>query len=941
MKKLLFFLGIAIILTINANAQPGADYSNPDQMIKPDPTITIGTLDNGLKYYIKENKKPENRAILRLIVKAGSVLENDNQAGLAHFLEHMCFNGTKNFPKNELVSFLESTGMRFGADVNAATGFDQTYYMLEIPMDKEGLLEKGFQVLEDWAHNVSFSPEEIEKERGVIMEEWRVYRGANERVMRKHYPVLFYKSKYADRLPIGDTAIIKHAPRERFVEFYTDWYRPNLMAVIAVGDFNKAEIEKMIKEKFGRIKNPANMKERVEFEIPSHKETLVSIATDKELQMPMVQMYFKFPAREEGTYGEYKESIKERLISTMLTNRLNELTREKNPPFMYAGGGIGRFISNLATFTLIAVPKTEQGGVINGVDALLTEAFRAMKYGFVETELDRTKKQMIRGMENAYNEKDKTNSNAFASEYMRNFLQDEPIPGIEVELALYKKLLPEITLDQINDMVKKYIRKQDLVIAISAPEKEGVVVPNEQEVLATYDNASKKKLEPYVDQVSDEPLIAKEIKPGKITGVKNIDKIGVTEFKLSNGARVILKPTDFKNDQILFRAYSPGGTSLSSDDIYYSAAYANNIIDECGISNFSLTELEKKLSDKVVSLSPGIGELTEGFSGSCSPDDMETFFQLLYLYFTNPRLDYEASETFLNKQKEMIANSKVSPDNAFRDTISVTMANYHERSKPWTEAMIEEIDPDDAYDFYRDRFADAGDFTFFLVGAFDVDKIKPMIEKYVASLPTTKRVEKWKDLGERYPKGKINKKIYKGMEKKSTVYLSMTGDFDYTPKNRLALNSVTELLRILLREAIREEKGGTYGVGVFSRMEEYPAGRYSFNVYFNTNPDRVPELTGEIKAVIDNFLENGPEQKNVDKVKEILTRKHETDLKENRFWLNVLYSKYFHEEDPTTIPDFDKKVAEITTESIHKAAKKYIKYDNFVEIIMYPENYTN
>ena len=811
MKKFLSIFLMAIVLfSFNAIADdvklPEVKYSSLDDKLPMNPEVKHGTLDNGLKYYIMENHKPANRAELQIVFMCGSVLEEDDQAGLAHFSEHMCFNGTKNFPKAELVSFLEKTGMRFGADVNANTGFDRTYYMLTIPLDSAGMLENGFQVLEDWASNVSFDPEEIEKERGVIMEEWRVYRGANQRVMKTHFPNLLKGSKYADRLPIGDTAVILHAPRERFMDLYTNFYRPNLTAVIAVGDFDGKKIEKIIKERFSKLKNPANAKERKEYKIPIHKERIVSIATDKELPMAQVQMYIKHPGMDEGTYRTYRDNIVHRIIGQMLSMRMQELSQSKEPPFLAAGGGFGNFLGDIASFSLVSIPKAEGNGIINGFEAALKEAYRACQHGFTKTELDRTKEAMLTNMESALKEKDKTESKAYAMECGRNFIEDEGMPGIAYEVALYKKFLPEITIDEVNKVMKSYIKDEGVVVAVSAPEAEGIIVPKEDEILAKIDEVKAMKLEPYVDKVSDKPLFDKELTPGTITSEKKYDKADVKEFTLSNGVRVIYKTTDFKNDEILVRAYSPGGYSNATDDIYLSAEFADAILNNAGIADFTDIELQKMLTGKLVSIAPSIGELTEGFRGMAAPKDFEILMQLVHLYFTNPRLDYDAFDSFISKQKDALKNRDKDPQNALRDTIRVTMSNYHKRERPLTADMLENVDPDDAYDFFRNRYADAGDFTFIFVGNIDEKQLKDFAKKYLATLPTTGRKENWKDLGVKAPKNKLEKKVFKGQEKKSTVYLTMRDDFKYTPENKMELHALVEVLRIQLREAIREEK---------------------------------------------------------------------------------------------------------------------------------------
>lgn len=926
---------LIVFTSLYSLSGPNISYKSLNDKIPVDTSIIYGKLDNGLTYYIQSNKKPENRADLQIVINAGSVLEDDDQKGLAHFTEHMCFNGTKNFPKQELVSFLESTGMRFGADVNASTGFDQTYYTITIPLDKEGYLEKGMQVLEDWAHNVTFDAGEIEKERGVIMEEWRLRKGAQERIRQKHIPILFYNSKYEKRNPIGDTSIIEHASREQFLRYYQDWYRPNLMAIIVVGDINKYEIEKMIKERFGNLKNPQIPRVKEEFPIQPNKDVLISIAKDKEMPMSNITIYYKDKEDKDGTFGAYRLSIMNGLIAEMFNQRLQELTRKPEPPFLYGMGQKTNFIAKSSAFLLASGTKND--AILKGMESLLSEAYRAKEHGFTATELERAKKEFVRRVETSFAERDKTPSDRLAREYFRNFVSEEPIPGIEYELALTKKFIPDITLEELNQLFKSYIKKENVIITVSAPDKENIVIPTENEIKAKYDELSKKEFAAYVDQASNEPIFSKNVAPGTITSQKEIKKIGVTELKLSNGVKVFLKPTDFKNDQILIRAYSPGGTSLAPDKDYLSADEASQIVNEAGVSKFDATKLEKMLAGKVVGIRPYISELTEGLQGNAAPEDMETMFQLINLYFTEPRMDYDSYESYTTKLKESLKNSDLSPDKALRDTFNVTMSQYNYRERPMTESMLKELDPDKAFDFYKNRFSDASDFTFVFVGNFEVEKIKPFITQYIASLPATNRKETWKDLGIKPPKGFISKKVYKGMDKKSSVMIALTGPFEFNRENRNYLQSMIEVFNILLRESIREEKGGVYGIGARASTEKYPYQNYSINIRFGCDPTRSEELITEVKRIMKEMREKKVEKTYLQKAKEILLRGNEVNLKENNFWLSAIYQYDFNGEDLNLINEYNKLAEKLTLNDIQNAAKKYLTEENLVQVVLYPE----
>ncbi len=909
-----------------------ADLSKP---LPVDPKITIGKLKNGLKYYIRENRKPENRAELRLAINAGSVLEDDDQQGLAHFVEHMAFNGTKNFAKQEIVDYLESIGMRFGPDINAYTSFDETVYILQVPTDSAAILEKAFQILEEWAHLVSFDPQEIDKERGVVIEEWRLGRGAEARMLDKQFPILFHDSQYAQRLPIGQKEILETAPYDALRRFYREWYRPDLMAVIAVGDFETAKIAKLIKGHFSRIPKVKAQRERTYYPVPNHNETLLAIAADAEASGSNVSIYFKHELQEQRSHNAYRNLIIERLYNSLLNNRLEELLQNPEPPFLYGYSAKGQFIRTKDFYFLGAAVK--DNGIETGLRTLLTEALRVRQHGFTQTELEREKAETLRAIEQAYNERDKTESAPYADEYIRNFLTDEPLPGIEYEFELHKKFLPEIKLEEVNRLASAWVTDGNRVVLVSAPRKEQVRIPAQEELSAVFDSVNQTPIEPYVDEVSDQPLVDRVPAAGSIAKETTITELGVTEWTLSNGARVVLKPTDFKNDQVLFGAFSPGGHSLISNENYIAAISAASIIEEGGLDGFDEIALQKKLAGKIVNVSPWLAELHEGLSGNASPQDLETLFQLIYLYFTAPRKDSTAFLSFQSRIIGFIQNRHASPDAAYQDTIQVTMSNHHFRARPWSEALLNEMNLDTSFRIYQDRFADASDFTFFFVGNFDLPGIKPLVQTYLGGLPALRRNETWKDVGIDPPTGLIEKAVKKGLEPKSRVSLIFTGPFTWNRQDRFDLNAMTSVLQIKLREVLREDMGGTYGVGVWSSSTKYPDEEYSINISFGCAPERVEELTAIVFQQIDSLRTLGTTEKYLIKVIESQRRKHETDLKENSFWLNSLRSYYQHGEDPREFMNFDKMIDNLSLEVVKQAAARYLNKENLVKVILQPE----
>ncbi len=934
-KSMLIIL-LTIAFTFGAIQAQSVNVSNLKAMIPMDKSIRYGKLPNGLVYYIKVNKKPEKRAELLLATKIGAVLEDDDQNGLAHFTEHMAFNGTKHFPKNDLVNFLESTGVKFGADLNAFTSFDKTIYMLQLPTDKKDIFLNGVQVLRDWAGNILFDPTEVEKERGVIMEEWRLGKGAQDRVSKIHNKVVFNNSRYVERDVIGDTNVILTAPRKNFTRFYNDWYRPDLMAIIAVGDFDLDDMEKIIKKKFSTLKNPTNERKRIWYPLPPHKGTLVSIATDKELSYPMVSIYSKLPGRKAGDYDDYKKNIVADLFTTMLGNRFQEISRKPDAPFVFAMANEGIFLGKTRNFMLLAIPKNNK--IIETEETLISELYRIKQHGFTDTELERAKKQMLRILEKALAEKDKTESKNLAFEYMRNFTDDESVPGIEAEIEMHKLWFPKIDVKTVNALSNTFIKSDNNVITVSAPEKKGIKVPTKDEVLNVFLDAGKKGYEPYVDEVSDKPLMSKKPAPGKIVKERKIEDLGVTEWTLSNGVKVWLKPTDFKNDEIQMYAYSPGGSSLYGEENYLNATQAASIIDRSGIGEMNLTKLQKLLSGKIVNISPFISERFEGFRGSASPEDFETMFQLIYLYFSKARVDIEALNSSKSQQKTFIENQSNSPEGVFRDSVRYISSGYHYTAKPLEVSDLDKLDEDEIFDIYYDRFADASDFHFIFVGNIDVAKLRKFAKVYLANLPATHRKETWKDIGENYPKGKVEGKVYKGIEPKSYVRLIYSGKFNWNYKNRFAIQSLCDILNIKLREVLREDKGGVYGVGVFPQVAKYPNPEYHIHIAFGCNPDRVDELITAVKEQINDMQNNLPTDSNMVKIKETDRRELEVNMKTNKYWVRQLVRTLVYNESPNIFLQKPAMIEALKPEDIRAAAKEYLNDKNFMEFILYPEN---
>lgn len=920
-----------------AVAQSSSTKQGVDGPLPFDPAVTAGVLPNGMRYYIRENHKPEKRAELRLVVNAGSVLEDEDQRGLAHMVEHMAFRGTKRFARNEISSYLESVGMRYGPDINAFTSFDETVYMVTVPTDTAAIVDKGFQILSEWAHNVAFETSQIEKERPVVIEEWRLGQGAENRMQNKWFPVLFAGSKYGNRLPIGDKRTLETYTPATLRRFYDTWYRPDLMAVVAVGDFERQEIENLIKRYLGVIPRTSGARARELFPVPPQDSTLVSINSDKEATRSVIRLLYKQPKRANTTTATYRQNLVEALFGMMFNDRFSEITQKPNPPFINAYAGQGDLVRSAESFSLTAI--VADNGIQRGLNSLLTEGERVKRFGFLQSELDRAKKDVKRGIEQAYAEREKTNSNVYADSYVSAFLEGQPSTSVEYDLAAITRFLPTITLAEVNKLAGEWMTDRNRVLATTSPEKPGIVNPTPAELLATFDAVKRAEIAVYAETAPSQKLVDNDPTPGRVISEREVKEIGLTEWKLSNGVRVLLKPTDFNADQIAFTAYSPGGASLLSDAAFTAASAAELIPQTSGIGNFSVVDLQRFLAGKQVSVSPSLDELSEGMSGNASQRDLDTMFQLVYLYFTQPRLDTALVNTFLGRYRGVLVNRSASPEAAFSDTLQVTMAQHSPREQPLTASTLDKIDPFKSYDFYKERFSDASGFTFVFVGNFKPDSIKPLVEKWLGALPSTRKTETWRDTGVRPPKGVVQRIVKKGAEPKARTALIFTGPFEYTRQNRYHLSALAELLNIKLREALREDLGGTYGVSVNPSATRDPQPAYRFTIGFGSAPERLDPLTAAALLQIDSVKRFGTTPEYLTKVKEAALRARETALKQNGYWLSQISTFDQSGWALADIPSGEKLILALTVQDLQRAATKYLRIDNYVRVSLYPENY--
>ncbi|WP_242085284.1 M16 family metallopeptidase [Aestuariivivens sediminis] len=924
MKKIAFF-SLFLLLSIS-NRILSQEASNVTQKIPISKDVTIGKLSNGLTYYIRNNSKPEDKLELRLVLKAGSILEDEDQLGLAHFMEHMNFNGTKNFKRNDLIHYLQSIGVSFGADLNAYTSFDETVYMLPIPIDDKDKLDKGFQILEDWAHNATLDEEEIDKERGVVLEEYRLGRGADERMLQNYLPKVLYGSKYASRLPIGKKEILENFDYEAIRRFHRDWYRPDLMAVIAVGDVDADTLEAQIKSHFGTIPAVKNPRKRETFYVPNHEETFIAIESDKEASFSRVQVLFKdsTDVKPIKTLEQYRETIVKSLFTQMINNRLNELRNSENPPFVYGISYHGNtWAKTKAAYQSVAI--SSETGQLEALKTLLIENERVRRYGFFEGEFNRAKQHILARLEKTYKDKDKTLSQNIIGEYIRHFLSSEPIPGIAWEYNFHKQELPNIELEEVNDIINTYLKNNNRVIVITGPEKEGINKVTEQEVQYLLKTLGSMEIEPYQDEEVAQYLMENDPEKGSVINEVKDSTLDITTLTLSNGMKVTYKITDFKNDEILFDSFSYGGTSLYSLEDYRATAYANGALSQAGVNNFDYIELGKMLSGKIVSVRPDIGTYSESISGSASPKYMEEMFQLIHLYFTALNKDDKAFASFINKQKALIGNLLANPQYYFQNEFSKFLNEGNPRYLGFpTQEDLSNADYDLAYKLYNERFKNAGDFNFYFVGNIEEEKFKDFCKTYLASLPSDGKKETFIVPEHRPLTGRHTKIIEKGEDPKSSVSIIYQGETEYDAEEAHAMKSLGEIVTIKLLEELREAESGVYGVGASGNITKIPYGWYTFRIGFPCGPENVDKLVEASIKEVEKIIDNGPTQEDLAKVKENQILKTKQNLEQNKYWLNRLKNSDYSDKDLSEIFDYKDKINALTAEKVQEVAKKYL-----------------
>ena len=936
MKKYLFFFTTIVGSAFSTNAQ--IKYTDK---LPFDTKVTTGVLPNGLTYFIQPNAKPEKKVELRLVIKAGSVDEDDDQQGLAHMAEHMAFNGTKNFKKNDIVAFLADIGVGFGNDLNANTYFDRTYYILPIPTDKPANLEKGFQVIEDWAHQVTYYDDDINGERNIILEESRLGKGANDRMQRKTLPKILAGSKYADRLPIGLDSIIKNFPVDAIKRFYRDWYRPNLMAVIVTGDITAEKAKQMIEKHFTGLTNPKVQKQRVVPTQPPYKTDDAIVVTDKEATGYSAQIYFSpFKIGDQVTFGDVKNNLQKNIFTQILNQRMQELTQKANPPFLGAGCYFGAIVKGYDQF--IVGINTGTNNPQLGVKAAMEEVERAKKFGITAAELDRTKKRLLKNFESEYNERTKRESVDIADELFAYFNDNEPYLDAEVKFKAMQQIIADITIDDVNSVANIIKGEQNQLAVLSGPEpKNGEKLVNEKELLATVVAAENEKLQPYEEKVVSTNLLTTAPKPGKIIKTVYNKLLGANEYTLSNGVTVTVKKTDFENDQILLDANRLGGTGGYSLADKYSAANAVTIAETMGFGNFSPTDMRKALAGKKANVSGQITATTDGFNGNSSVADFETMLQMLYLKATEPRMDTGLFKSFIQKNKSQFAMLKGNPQVVFFDTLIKTMFNNNPMAdNPIPNAEnYDKISLAKAMAIYKERIGDANGMQFAIVGNVNESTIKPLIEKYIGSLPATKRQFTLIDNKVRMAKGNKTINVYQGKEEKSMVMSVIGGEVPYSEDLDLKAGALTEALNIQIIEDLREKVQGIYGGGIFGGLNKYPYPNYSFTAQLPCGPEKADTLKQELFRLIEVAKTKGIPNSYLDKVKKQRIEKYRESLKQNDTWIKLIGDSKVEGKDVNRFLNYEKIVNALTPKDLQTAAKMLLNNQNVLVANLMPKRY--
>ncbi|MES2759941.1 MAG: insulinase family protein [Pseudomonadota bacterium] len=934
------FCPIAVLLVFSGSANAAVDLKEP---IRFEQDLKVGKLANGLTYYIKRNARPEKQLELQLVVKAGSIVEDDDQQGLAHFVEHMAFNGSANFKKNELISYLQSIGVKFGADLNARTGYDETVYRLLVPTSKQEHVDKGFLVLSDWAQGLTLDADAIDAERGVILEEARLRNSAAFRMSRSLSTNWFFgigESRYAKRVPIGLEEIIKHAPPEALRRFYKDWYRPDLMAVVVVGDIDPAAAQKMIETHFGRMLMPANPRPRTYIKMTPHRSTDAKIATDGEASSSSLNIRYPLAERpSRRTLGDYRALQVRNLFNVMLNRRLQQLTQLPEPPFLRAQTSYDAMGKGYQAYAVEAT--LGKGGATPAIAALTQESARAREFGFSQSELDTAKKSILRNVELQYAERDKVNSSALVGAYVASFINDEVSPGVEDQYRFTRELLPEISLADIQQHARSALpANAPRMLTFKGMDKPGAPAPSKRELLSALAAADGAPVTAREEKVFAGSLLEAPPKGGAITAETQDAAVGITRLTLSNGVKVILKKTDFRNEQVIMRAARFGGATLYQPEDDINGRLSSAIVSTMGWGTHSPAALQNILAGKSMGLTIGMGEYTDHVSGGAAPTDLETLLQAIYLRFTSVRRDEDLFKSFINKQLEVSRDAMARPDRVMADAIRTTLYNKHPRvpGMPSQEAL-KNITLDRSIALFKERFSSAKDMTFIFVGNFDPVTFKPLLATYLGSLPTDDIAVGFKDLGIRPVTGVVKKEVLRGKHDQSVISLNFTGPATYSNAERIRFRAMLDIATLRLTAVLREQKSLLYSFNLNGSLSHVPYGHYQVAATMPTAPDKVDRLLAALFAEIDALKTRGPDASELQKVQQTSLQSSQRALKDNGAWAAMLEGALLTGTDPADRLAQDSRIGELTVDDIKAAAQLYFNTGNYVQVVMNPEKW--
>ena len=936
MNRLKTILSVFMLAMLSQFAM--AQQMDPTAPLPNDETVRYGVLDNGMTYYIKANQEPKERASFYIIQNVGALLEEDNQNGLAHFLEHMAFNGTEHFPDKGIINTLENHGVAFGADINAGTGQDQTIYMLmDVPATEPEFLDTCLLILNDWSNYLLLTEEEIDAERGVIKEEWRTRRTAQWRLQQGSMPYIFPNSKYAERDVIGSLDVIENFEYDALRDFYHKWYRTDLQAIAMVGDFDADEMEDKVKELFSKIPPVENPAERPLFEIPDQEEPLFGLVTDKEASQTIIQYLIRHKKETMAPESvmDHKEGYIQNLFGDMMSQRISELLQKGEPPFVFGAMGYSDFVRGYEVFSMYLSPKPNEESL--GLSSLLTELERVKRYGFTQPELERAKAEILTRWEKKYNERDKISNDEYIQDYIGNYLYKDAYLSAEQGYMLVQALLPSITIEDFNKRMPTWLSGPNQSLVITGPEGEEQKHLTEAEAFAVFQEVAMAEINPYEEDELAESLVTEELGPAAIISTKKLDQFDAVEWTLENGARVIFRHADYEKDQVQIRGYSVGGSSLYDNEYVPSVDMMTSLTSFYGLGDFDATNLQKMLTGKNASFDLQLGELNEGVSGSTTPKDLETMMQLLYLSFNKPRFDESAHEAIMARYKGLVENMGNNPQKIMGDSLNLILSSYNPRTRILDMDFLADIELEMIREVYLDRFTDASDFFFVIAGNVEEEQLKPLVQKYIGAIPDLDRSETWTDRMVREPEGVVEKEILLALETpKANVNIVINKAMNYEPYNRQVMSVIQGILDLRFTESIREEEGGTYGVRVRTSLQRLPVGKANMQISFDCDPERAEDLKAKVFLELDKLVKEGPSEEDLSKTVENMLKTREQSKEHNAYYLGAIYGYYVHGINYDDPANYENILKELSTKDVKKLMKKFYKKPNIVDVVFKP-----